>query len=117
MTRSQLITKVANDTNMTAAEVEKVMDGIFGTIGDVLKSGDKVTIAGFGRFEMRERQTKNFTNPKTKVTSKLEPTAIPGFKASGRLKEKVSGYLQVLFDADPKSVGGTLPDDAFYYTE
>ena len=55
MTRSQLITKVANDTNMTAAEVEKVMDGIFGTIGDVLKSGDKVTIAGFGRFEMRER--------------------------------------------------------------
>ena len=71
MTRSQLITKVANDTNMTAAEVEKVMDGIFGTIGDVLKSGDKVTIAGFGRFEMRERQTKNFTNPKTKVTSKL----------------------------------------------
>ena len=69
MTRSQLITKVANDTNMTAAEVEKVMDAIFGTIGDVLKSGDKVTIAGFGRFEMRERQTKNFTNPKTKVTS------------------------------------------------
>ena len=44
-----------------------------------------------GDFEMRERQTKNFTNPKTKVTSKLEPTAIPGFKASGRLKEKVSG--------------------------
>ena len=44
---------------------------------------------GFGRFEMRERQTKNCTNPKTKVTSQLEPTAIPGFKASGRLKEKV----------------------------
>ena len=95
MTRSQLITKVANDTNMTAAEVEKVMDGIFGTIGDVLKNGDKVTIAGFGRFEMRERQTKNFTNPKTKVTSKLEPTAIPGFKASGRLKEKVSGRFRL----------------------
>ena len=88
MTRSQLITKVAGDTGMTASEVEKVMDSIFGTIGDVLKEGDKVTIAGFGRFEMRERQTKNFTNPK--VTSKLEPTAIPGFKASGRLKDKVS---------------------------
>ena len=89
MTRSQLITKVANDTNMTSAEVEKVMDGIFGTIGDVLKSGDKVTIAGFGRFEMRERQTKNFTNPKTKVSSRLESTSIPGFKASGRFKQKL----------------------------
>ena len=90
MTRSQLITKVANDTGLTGAEVEKVMDCIFGTIGDTLKNGEKVTIAGFGRFEMRERQTKNFTNPKTKVTSQLQPTAIPGFKASGRLKEKVS---------------------------
>ena len=90
MTRSQLITKVANDTGLSAGDVEKVMDGIFGTSGDVLRSGEKVTIAGFGRFEMRERQTKNFTNPKTKVTSQLQPTAIPGFKASGRLKEKVS---------------------------
>ena len=90
MTRSQLITKVANDSGLSAAQVEKVMDGIFGTIGDVLRDGEKVTIAGFGRFEMRERQTKNFTNPKTKITSQLKPTAIPGFKASGRLKEKVA---------------------------
>ena len=27
------------------------------------------------------------------------------------------GYLAVLFDADPESVGGALPDDAFYYSE
>ena len=66
MTRSQLITKVANDTNMTAAEVEKVMDGHLRHHRRCPQSGDKVTIAGFGRFEMRERQTKNFTNPKTR---------------------------------------------------
>ena len=47
--------------------------------------------------------------------------ALPGcnihFIKGEEMKEKASGYLQVLFDADPKSVGGTLPDDAFYYTE
>ena len=80
MTRSQLITKVANDTNMTAAEVEKVMDGIFGTIGDVLKSGDKVTIAGFGRFEMRERQTKNFTNPRPRSPASWSRRPSPASK-------------------------------------
>ncbi|WP_345941873.1 HU family DNA-binding protein [Gemmiger formicilis] len=47
----------------------------------MLKGGDKVTIAGFGRFEMRERQTKNFTNPKTKVTNKPENFVL--FKADG----------------------------------
>ena len=89
MTRSQLITKVANDTGMTSAEVEKVMDCIFGTIGDTLKNGEKVTIAGFGRFEMRPRKPKAYTNPKTKVSSRLESTSIPGFKASGRFKQKL----------------------------
>ena len=33
------------------------------------------------------------------------------------MQEKISGYLEVLYDAAPESVGGTLPDDAFYYSE
>ncbi len=35
--------------------------------------------------------------------------------AGEEMQEKLSGYLQVLFDADPASVGGKLPGDDFYY--
>lgn len=90
MTRSQLISTVAVQTEVDAKLVEEVMDSIFDTITEQLKQGEKVTIAGFGRFEMRPHKTKAFTNPKTKVESRLEPTSIPGFKASGLLKEKLS---------------------------
>lgn len=31
------------------------------------------------------------------------------------MKTKLAGYLQVLADSDIKAVGGTLPDDNFYY--
>ena len=31
------------------------------------------------------------------------------------MKGRLSGYLQVLYDQDPASVGGQLPDDGFYY--
>ncbi len=31
------------------------------------------------------------------------------------MQNRLSGYLQVLFDQNPASVGGALPDDAFYY--
>lgn len=89
MTRSQLITKVASDTGVPAAQVERVMDNLFDNIAENLKQGEKVTIAGFGRFEMRARKTKAFTNPKTKVASQLAPTMIPGFKASGLLKTRL----------------------------
>ncbi len=33
------------------------------------------------------------------------------------IKSTLSGYLQVLFDQDPKAVGGSLPADDFYYSE
>jgi len=33
------------------------------------------------------------------------------------MKADLSAYLQVLYDADPSSVGGSLPDDAFYYAQ
>ena len=48
----------------------------------------------------------------------IAQAAIPGahitFIAGPELKATLSGYLQVLFDADPASVGGTMPGDDFY---
>ena len=37
------------------------------------------------------------------------------FISGADMKAKVSGYLKVLYDQNPEAVGGTLPDDAFYY--
>ncbi len=46
--------------------------------------------------------------------------AIPGANicyvdSNDNMKEKLSGFLKVLFDANAKSVGGALPEDNFYY--
>ncbi len=49
----------------------------------------------------------------------LAEKAIPNcnitYIAGDEMKAKVKDFFQVLFDANPKSVGGTLPDDGFYY--
>ena len=37
------------------------------------------------------------------------------FVTGAQMREQLSGYLQVMYDANPKSVGGTLPADDFYY--
>ncbi len=90
MTRSQLITAVSKKTDKSAALVEEIMDEVFSTIIDGLAKDEKVTVAGFGRFEMRERKSKAYINPKTKVPCQLNPTRIPGFKASGIMKSKLN---------------------------
>ena len=89
MTRSQLITNISRQIGLPAAQVESVLDAMVDNVIETLQVGGKVTIAGFGRFEMRNRKTKAYTNPKTKEASQLQPTSIPGFKASGLMKQRI----------------------------
>ena len=91
LTKSQLIAAVARQTGVPAAQVTQVLDALCATVADRLSAGEKVTVAGFGRFEMRSRQAKAYTNPKTKQSVRLEPSTIPGFKASGLLKQRLAG--------------------------
>lgn len=91
MTKSQLIAAVARQTGISVPEVSQVLDALCNTVAGQLAAGGKVTIAGFGRFEMRQRQAKAYTNPKTKQSLRLAPSSIPGFKASGLLKQQLTG--------------------------
>lgn len=49
------------------------------------------------------------------VAKKAIPECNITFIEGNDMKEKLDAYLQVLYDANPKSVGGKLPDEAFYY--
>ncbi len=49
------------------------------------------------------------------VAEKAIPSCNVTFIAGEEMRDMVSGYLQVLYDLDPSSVGGALPDEAFYY--
>lgn len=53
------------------------------------------------------------------VTEEVAKKAIPAcnitFIAGEEMQEKLSGYLEVLYEQNPKAVGGTLPADDFYY--
>lgn len=52
---------------------------------------------------------------KAAVAKKALPYCNVTFISGSEMKEKISGYLQVLYDQNPKAVGGKLPGDDFYY--
>ena len=54
---------------------------------------------------------------KAPVAKKALPNCNIVAIAGDEMKTDLAGYLQVLFDANPKSVGGTMPDDDFYYIQ
>ena len=53
--------------------------------------------------------------PKAALAQKALPSCGLTFVTGAEMKTGLSGYLQVMFDANPKSVGGALPGDGFYY--
>lgn len=53
--------------------------------------------------------------PKAAIAEKAIPACNITYIEGAQMKQKISGYLSVLYDADPQSVGGALPKDGFYY--
>lgn len=53
--------------------------------------------------------------PKAPLAMKAIPQCGLTYVAGADMKAQLGGYLQVMFDANPKSVGGALPADDFYY--
>lgn len=54
--------------------------------------------------------------PKAAVAKKAIPDCNITYIEGAEMKQNMQQNLQILFDANPKSIGGTMPDDAFYYT-
>lgn len=53
--------------------------------------------------------------PAAAVAKKAIPNCHIAFTAGEEMKADLGGYFKVLFEANPKSIGGALPDDNFYY--
>jgi NitT/TauT family transport system substrate-binding protein len=53
--------------------------------------------------------------PKAALAEKAIPACGLTFVSGSEMQTQLAGYLQVMFDANPKSIGGAMPGDAFYY--
>ena len=91
MTKSELIEKVVQSHEMLNVKVsEIVVNTVFDSIEEALKSGDKVEIRGFGSFTVRERLGREARNPKSGEVVRITSKKAPFFKTGKELKERVN---------------------------
>ena len=69
----------------------QALDAVIDAITKTVAGGDKVTIAGFGTFEPRERSARTGRNPQTGEEIQIAATTVPGFKAGAAFKQAVAG--------------------------
>lgn len=90
MNKTELVEKVAASAGLTKTQADSAINALVETLTDALKAQDKVTLKGFGTFEVRERSARMGRNPKTGETMEICASKVPAFKASSALKKEVN---------------------------
>ena len=90
MPKAELVSAIAEKTELTKKDSEKALAAVVDSITEALKKGDKVALVGFGTFEVRTRAARQGINPQTKKKINIPATKVPAFKAGKALKEVVA---------------------------
>jgi DNA-binding protein HU-beta len=93
MTKSELIDKIAKEAKVPRAAAERSINSFTATIAEVLKAGDKITLPGFGTFQVSNRSARKGRNPRTGQEIDIPAVKIPKFKVGKGLKDAVKGDI------------------------
>ncbi|HHY47171.1 MAG TPA: HU family DNA-binding protein [Firmicutes bacterium] len=90
MTKAELVDRIAAKTGMTKKDSATALDAMLDSVAEALKAGDKVTLVGFGSFEVRKRAARTGRDPRTGQEIKIGARKVPVFRAGKSLKDAVS---------------------------
>lgn len=90
LTKADLVEEVARVTQLTKKQAEAIVNLVFQTIVESLRSGRKIELRGFGSFRIRNRGARLGRNPKTGERVEVPPKRIPYFKPGKELKEQLN---------------------------
>ena len=85
MTKAELINSVAVN-GITKKAAAEMVDGLFMTIGKVIKKEKRFSYPGFGTWTVRNRKPRMGRNPQTGAAIKIKASKTVGFKPSKELK-------------------------------
>lgn len=89
MQKSELIETIASDANISKAAADRALASLLNNITKALKTGDRISLVGFGTFSISKRAARMGRNPQTGAEIKIKASKVPKFSAGKSLKEAV----------------------------
>jgi DNA-binding protein HU-beta len=90
MTKTDLVDVLASKAKISKSAALEAVDALTESITGALKKGDKVTLVGFGTFDVAKRAAREGVNPQTRQKIKIKASKAPRFKAGKVLKDAVN---------------------------
>ncbi|MQY70067.1 MAG: DNA-binding protein [Firmicutes bacterium] len=89
MNKAELVEEVADQTGLTKRVSREAIDAIISAITDSLAREERVTLVGFGSFQVMQRKARRGRNPQTGRELQIPAKKVPKFKAGRGLREAV----------------------------
>ncbi len=90
MNKAELIDAVAEAADISKAAAARSVDTVLEVITESLKSGNSVTLVGFGTFNTRRREARTGRNPRTGEPIQIRASNLAVFKAGKALKDALN---------------------------
>ena len=90
MNKTELIAAVAEETELSKKDAEKVIKAFTDVIAEEMAKGGKVQLVGFGTFEVSERAQREGRNPQSGAAMTIPASKVPKFKAGKALKDMIN---------------------------
>lgn len=89
MTKKELADEVAAKVGISKKDATEAVDAMLDGITKTLKKGQKVSLVGFGTFEVRKRKARTGINPQTGAQIKIAASKAPAFRPGKALKDAI----------------------------
>jgi DNA-binding protein HU-beta len=89
MNKADLVTRIAQDAEITKRQAGKALDALVGSVQEALSKDDSITLVGFGTFSVMSRSARKGRNPQTGREILIPASKTPKFKAGKALREAV----------------------------
>ena len=86
MNKADLIGAIASESKLTKANAKKALEAFLKVTSGSLKKGEKVTLVGFGTFNVAKRAARIARNPRTGKEIKVPARKVAQFKPGAELK-------------------------------
>ena len=90
MNKVELVAAVAEKAGLSKKDADKAVAAVLDAVKEAVAKGDKVSLIGFGTFEVRTRAARTGRNPQTKQTITIPASKAPVFKAGKAFKDAVA---------------------------
>jgi integration host factor subunit alpha len=91
MTKADIVEVVHGRTGFSKKESSEAVEMILEILKEVLESGEKVKLSGFGNFVIRSKEVRKGRNPKTGQEMEISARKVMTFKPSQKLKDYING--------------------------